>query len=166
MQNLRRIKRMNRGRKRKAAGMNLVSLMDVFTILVFFLLVNSATTEELPNPKVLKLPDSVAERKPEQTIVVMVTKDDILVNNEIVARIDEIMDQDRAVIEAVKNAMREEAGRIVVQSETAEARRRAVTIMGDREIPFRLLKRVMASCTAAGYDRISLAVVQKASQTP
>ena len=36
-----------------------------------------------------------------------------------------------------------------------------VTIMGGKDIPYQLLKRVMASCTEAGYGRISLAVLQK-----
>ena len=78
MKNERRIKRMSRGRKRKIPPLNLVALMDVFTILVFFLLVNSANTEELDNPKTLVLPDSVSERKPDQTVVVMVSADQIL----------------------------------------------------------------------------------------
>ena len=42
---------------------------------------------------------------------------------------------------------------------------REVTIMGDREIPYSLLKKVMATCTAADYGRLSLAVLQKAENT-
>jgi len=36
-----------------------------------------------------------------------------------------------------------------------------VTIMGDKEIPYSLLKKVMATCTSADYGKISLAVMQK-----
>ena len=55
MKNSRRMKRMSRNRQ-TLTRMNLTSLMDVFTILVFFLLVNSASTEVLETPKQITLP--------------------------------------------------------------------------------------------------------------
>ncbi len=166
MKNTRRIKRMSRGRgKKKIPTMNLVSLMDVFTILVFFLLVNSSNTEELPNPKTLKLPDSVAERKPEQTIIVMVTPDEILIKGEMIIATNDVIGQEGAIIEPIRAALEAEANRTRVNSDGAAARRKEVTIMGDKAVPFKLLKKVMASCTSAGYEKISLAVVQKASQS-
>ena len=56
-----RAKRMEKHHKRhgKNVGLNLVSLMDIFTILVFFLLVNSSDVETLPNAKDLQLPESI-----------------------------------------------------------------------------------------------------------
>ena len=43
-------------------------------------------------------------------------------------------------------------------------RRREVTIMGDKDIPYRLLKKVMADVyTDSDYGQISLAVLQKSS---
>ena len=55
-----RAARMERHHKRHkgGAGINLVSMMDIFTILVFFLLVNSSEVEVLPNAKEFVLPDS------------------------------------------------------------------------------------------------------------
>lgn len=161
MQNLRRIKRMTRAKRRKVPALNLVSMMDIFTILVFFLLVNQSSTEELPSPDIIKLPDSVAEQKPEQTIIVMITPDSILVQGQAVAAIDEVMAREDTVIPAVRDVLRAEAGSIISVSGAAAERNRQVTIMGDKQIPFKLLKKVMASCTAAGYQRISLAVQQK-----
>jgi biopolymer transport protein TolR len=60
------------------AGLNLVSLMDIFTILVFFLLVNSTDAESLPSAKSIKLPESVAQQKPKETLIIMVTNTDIV----------------------------------------------------------------------------------------
>ena len=165
MQNSRRIKRMSRGRgNRKVPAMNLVSLMDIFTILVFFLLVNTSNTEELPNPKTLKLPDSVAEQKPEETIIVMVTDTEIFVKGRIVASVDEVMNSDRPTVSSVSAALEEESKRVIGTSQKALQATRGVTIMGDKAVPFKLLKKVMASCTVSGYDKIALAVVQKSSQ--
>ena len=61
MRNSRRIKRMSRNRV-KIGKMNLTSLMDVFTILVFFLLVNSGSVEVLDAPKEITLPESKRSR--------------------------------------------------------------------------------------------------------
>ena len=163
MKNMRRIKRMSRGRKRKLPGLNLVSLMDVFTILVFFLLVNSSNTEELSTPKSLELPESVTELKPDQTIVIMVTPTEVLLKGEAVASVAEVLAQDKATIDAIQTALTDEAKSVVGLTSRAK-RRKAITIMGDKQTPFKVLKKVMASCTAAGYERISLAVIQKASQ--
>jgi len=78
MKSSRRIRRMSRNR-RAIPKLNLTSLMDVFTILVFFLLVNSATTEVLQQPKQITLPDSIVEAKPRETVVIFVGTEDVLV---------------------------------------------------------------------------------------
>ncbi len=160
MKNLRRIKRMTRAKKMEMPRLNLVSMMDVFTVLLFFLLVNQTNTEELPSPDFIKLPDSTAVVKPEQTIVILVTSDQVLLSGEIVATASEIMAQQENFIPALRDKLQSEMGRIVSQTDTVTARSRQVTIMGDRKLPFKLLKKVMASCTAAGYEKISLAVQQ------
>ena len=59
-------------RGRKMPGFNIISLMDIFTILVFFLLVNSSDVEVLPSAKSIQLPESIAAEKPRETLVVMV----------------------------------------------------------------------------------------------
>jgi biopolymer transport protein ExbD len=83
MKENRRMKRMSRGGKGvTSAGLNLVSLMDVFTILVFFLLVNSSSSDVMEPPKNIKLPDSVVEAKPRETVIVMITPTEVLVQGE------------------------------------------------------------------------------------
>ena len=165
MKNMRRVKRMSRGlSKKKIPAMNLVSLMDVFTILVFFLLVNSSSTEELSNPKSLTLPDSVAEAKPEQTVVVMITPEQVLLKGEAVISLDEVGLIEDNIIPALQDALLLEVGKAQGLTEESRKKRNEITIMGDKQTPFKILKKIMASCTSAGYDKISLAVIQKASQ--
>jgi len=73
-----RVKRHERLQKRikGQANLNLTSLMDIFTILVFFLLVSSSNPSKLPDAEKIKLPVSIAETEPKETLVVMITKDD------------------------------------------------------------------------------------------
>ena len=163
MKTSRRTKRMERQHKRSGnrAGINLVSLMDIFTILVFFLLVNSSDGEVLPTLKSVELPESVSEKLPREAIVIMVSAADVRVQGKIVASIDDLLQADDnippALLQALKTANPMEEG--------SDAPRREATIMGDRSIKYRLLKQVMAGCTEAGFSRISLAVLQKPLET-
>lgn len=163
MRQSRRAKRMERHhrRSRRGAGFNLISLMDIFTILVFFLLVNSSDVQEAPSSKAVQLPESIAEQKPRETVIVMVTDDDLLVQGARVASLAEIMRGNVRVIAPLKAALEAQARRVVIKQDDSDGATREVTIMGDREIPFRVLKKVMTTCTQAGYERISLAVLQK-----
>jgi biopolymer transport protein ExbD len=161
-----RAKRMDRRHKRSkgATALNLVSLMDIFTILVFFLLVNSAEVEVLPNAKDLQLPESIAEQKAEETVVILVSETEILVQGTPVITIEEAMARDTSVLEPLKAALQSQNDRVLRKAADAEIAQRAVTIMGDRDIPYRLLKKVMRTCSDADYGRISLAVLQKSSE--
>lgn len=142
-------------------SINLTSLMDVFTILVFFLLANSASNETLEAPKVITLPASVVETKPRVTVVVLVTHENILVQGTVVASTVDVMQSQAIVVEAIKTELLIQRSKAIgiEASEIPE-----VNLLADREIPFSLLKKIMSSCASAGYDKISLAVIQKASQ--
>ena len=162
----RRAKRMERHHKRsrRLPGINLVSMMDIFTILVFFLLVNSSDGEVLPSTRSVELPDSIAEQKPRQNVVVMVTERDILVQGNVVALVSGVSRSDSMSIDSLKTALQEQNRRRVVPEDPSTTPAPEVTIMGSKEIPYNLLKKVMATCTEAGYGKISLAVLQKAAQ--
>ncbi len=157
----RRAKRMARHHKRrKQPGLNLVSLMDIFTILVFFLLVNSSTAVQLPGTKDLKLPLSSAEKKPEETLTLMITARDLLVQGRKVASVEAILASDAPTIPALAEELKFQARKRLVAGEE-EKTGRHITILGDKTIPYRLLKKIMATCTEADYRNIALAVSQK-----
>lgn len=161
MKNNRRIKRMSRNRV-TIPKMNLTSLMDVFTILVFFLLVNSATTEVLETPKQITLPASVVEDKPRETVVVFISPTEITVQGETVAHTQEVLGSTSPEIAPVGARLGELAESVIGVSTQAVARSQEVTILADRSVPFTVIKRVMSTCTSQGYGQISLAVLQKA----
>ena len=139
---------------------------DIFTILVFFLLVNSSEVEVLPNAKDVRLPDSIAEEKPRESVVVLVTEKDLLVQGRVVASVADVMASKAIVIPALKAALEEQTARVLQAEIRDDIAGREVTIMGDREIPYSLLKKVMATCTSADYGQLSLAILQKASDSP
>ncbi len=165
MKSSRRLNRMERRQKRKMPGLNLVSLMDVFTILVFFLLVNSSTSEVLDTPKQITLPESVIEAKPRESVVVMVTPEAILVQGEPVVSYQNAMQSKSATIGVVRDQLKKAKANMIGIKSNPQVNASEVTILAHKTIPFRLLKKVMASCTSAGYEKISLAVIQKAAKS-
>jgi biopolymer transport protein TolR len=166
-----RAARMERHHKRhkRGAPLNLVSLMDIFTILVFFLLVNSGDVQTLQNVGDVRLPESIAKDPARETVVVLITNDEVLVQGRAVGRIDDLLASSALVIPALKAELERETQRALRAPGSEGEARREVTIMGDKAIPYRLLKKVMATCTDAHYGRVSLAVLEKeaeAASTP
>ena len=160
-----RAKRMDKHHRRNkgTASLNLVSLMDIFTILVFFLLVNSSDVEVLPNAKDVQLPESIAEEKAKETVVILIGDEDILVQGEPVAKVADVMATKGNDIPALRQALKSQNDRVLRREARDDIAGREVTIMGDKDIPYRLLKKVMATCTESDYGQISLAVLQKSS---
>ena len=164
MRNSRRMKRMGRN-KSKVTGLNLTALMDVFTILVFFLLFHSSGSNTLETPKQIKLPDSVVETKPRETVVIMVSPQVVLVQGEAVISTSELLgDRIETVAEITERLKQLERNIIGISTKTVVASKE-VTILADKTIPFKVLKKIMSTCTGSGYGRISLAVIQKAAQS-
>jgi len=160
MKNSRRMTRLARIRP-KVSAMNLTSLMDVFTILVFFLIMNSGS--EVLDSNGVALPESVVETKPTETVVINVNTEEVLVQGEPVVRIVDVMAMGGGDIEAIVVRLAELRERVIGARTQAVAESPAVTILADKSIPFSVLKQIMSTCTAGGYTRISLAVIQKES---
>jgi biopolymer transport protein ExbD len=164
MRESRRMRRMERSRK-KVPGLNLTSLMDVFTILVFFLLANTSTNEVLTTPKQIKLPDSIVEAKPRETVVIMVSAEYVLVQGEMVIGTADLLTSKNERIPAITERLGLLERNIIGINTKTVAESKEVTILADKTIPFQVLKKIMTTCTDSGYGRISLAVIQKAAQT-
>ena len=163
MRNTRRIKRMSRNRV-KIGKMNLTSLMDVFTILVFFLLVNSGSVELVEAPKDVELPQSFEESKPRETVVISVSAEDVLVQGRLVAKVADILEGQEASLDPLAIRLAELKETIVGPSTMTVADSQEVTILADKSVPFIVVRKVMSACTGEGYENVSLAVVQKATQ--
>jgi biopolymer transport protein ExbD len=157
---------MKRRRTRRALSkLNLTPLMDVFTVLVFFLMINSATVETLQQPKQITLPESVVEEKPRETVVIFVGADQVLVQGVPVTSIADIQAAQTPEIEPISLRLAELSRSVIGLSTQTVAESQEVTVLADRSVPFSVLKKIMATCTGQGYTRVSLAVVQKSTQS-
>lgn len=163
MRNTRRIKRMSRNRL-KISKMNLTSLMDVFTILVFFLLVNSGSVELVEAPKDVRLPESLEESKPRETVVVAVSPETVTVQGKVVAMTDDVLGGDADALNLLAERLEELSESVIGSSTMTVAESQEVTILADKDVPFIVVRKVMSACTGEGYENVSLAVIQKATQ--
>jgi len=163
MSNSRRLKRMSRN-KGKTPGLSLTSLMDVFTILVLYLLVNQGTGADIDPPKTIKLPDSVVETSPRQTVVMTVSDTAVYIQGEAVVTVADVLADKQDYVEAVRQEMVRLKDLSAGLNTQAVINSTEVTILADRGVPFKVLKKLMSTSSSAGYIKISLAVNQKEKQ--
>ena len=147
-------------RNKTGLDMNLVALIDIFTILIFFLLSSASGVELLPSSKAVTLPESVADKSPRDSVVVVVSGADILVEGRKVASVADALGSDSDLIAGLKAELDLQAGRQSIGTES-KAQSRAVTIMGDKDIPYRLLRKVMVTAARANFSDVSFAVTRK-----
>lgn len=155
MKTSRRARRMQRHYRRmhRTGGLNLVSLMDIFTILVFFLMVNSSDVKVMQNNSDVPLPLSSAQQPAEDTLTVQVSGQSVLVQGREVAHLDAI-DTGDAVVTGLSEELawhRERRGEVPEQG-------LEVTIMAGRDTDYRLLRKIMQTCVDQQYRRVRLAV--------
>jgi biopolymer transport protein ExbD len=138
--------------------------MDVFTILVFFLLVNSGSVEVMEAPKTVTLPESRVEAKPRETVVIFVSAEQVIVQGKSVAVVAGILDGDPAAMDLIALRLAELKENIIGPNTKSVAGSQEVTILADKSVPFIVIKKIMSICTGEGYENVSLAVIQKPSQ--
>jgi biopolymer transport protein ExbD len=163
MKSSRRLKRMDR-REVKAPTVILTSLMDIFIVMVIYLLMNQAIGVDVAPPRAIKLPDSVVDTAPKQTVVMTVSNLDVVVQGERVATFAEVMDSKEDYIDAVGKRLLKIRESYIGINDESMANSTEVTIMADRGVPFKVLKKLMSTSSSAGYFKISLAVNKKDKQ--
>ena len=149
-----------RSRNQNMVDMNLVSLIDVFTILIFFLLSSTGGVETLPSPKAVKLPESLAQTQTRETIVVVVSGTEIIVDGRKVANVADVIDAPDDMIASLKAELDIHASRQIIRKDN-EAKGKTLTIMGDKDIPYRLLRKIMYTSARANFSDVSFAVRQR-----
>ena len=159
MNESRRMKRMERNnRKGEGLGLNLIPMMDILTVLVLFLLFHSFNGE-MPEQRI-ELPDSVVDTRPRETLAIVVNPEAVMIHGAPVVKTSELYEDRIGTVVQIKERLEElerEVGTTAPES-------KEITLLADKTIPFKVLKKIMSTCTASGYGRISLAVVQKVAK--
>lgn len=147
-------------RHRTDAELNLIPLIDILSVMVAFLLVYSTDVEVVQNAKGVEIPQSTTDVQPKQSVVVMITKDQLFVQGELVADVTQIRDSKEPLIEPLRAVLgRPSLGGEVVRD--LDMASREITVLADKSLPYAVVKKVMATCTASAYGKVSLAVIEK-----
>ena len=155
-----RIKR-HRQRRHGANHFALIPFIDMMTILVVFLLAHTADVDILPNTKNISIPQSISDRKPSAAVVVMITKDSVYVDGQPVGTVAQVVANAGPVFLPLKAALMAQNDKVLAGAQKVEIAKREVTIMGDKSIPYSVLKRIMLTCSDAEYGKVSFAVVER-----
>jgi biopolymer transport protein ExbD len=147
-------------RNKADAELNLIPMIDIMSVMVSFLLVYSTEVQVVENPKGIEVPQSISQLKPRETVVITLTKDEIYVQGEAVASIDEVRASTAPVVAALSVALKRPSmtGQPLTDQQIAD---REVTVLADKSLPYEVLKKVMSTCTDADYGKISFALLQK-----
>ena len=159
MNESRRMRRMERNnRKGEGLGLNLIPMMDVLTVLVLFLLFHSFNGE-MPEQRI-ELPVSAVETRPRETLAIVVNPEAVMIHGTPVVRTSELYEDRIGTVVQIKERLEELEREVGITAPESKE----ITLLADKTIPFKVLKKIMSTCTASGYGRISLAVIQKVAK--
>jgi biopolymer transport protein TolR len=153
-----RIKR-HRQRRHGANHFALIPFIDMMTILVVFLLAHTADVDILPNTKNISIPQSISDRKPDAAVVVMVTRDQVFVDGQLIGSVSDLVANQGPFFAPLKTALVAQNDRSLGQQ--TDISKRNVTIMGDKSTPYSVLKKIMLTCAEAEFGKVSFAVVER-----
>lgn len=139
--------------------LNLVALMDIFTILVFFLMVNQSEVTVMQSDSQMALPVSASQQMPVETAIVSVHLDKVSLQGDIIWQGNLTDQQAFATLPQQLTAKLAELAK--AQGPLPEAQQptgRAVTVLGDKTVPYALLKQILTACANTEFRNVSLAV--------
>lgn len=144
--------------------LNLTAMVDVFTVLLVFLLKSySAEGTLTAAAQNLELPASTSSATPQPTITITISEDTLFVDDERVGTLVELTAGDTPYIPALGQALRArvEKARFIAASNPSHSFQGRITILGDKNTPFATLERVMFTASSSEFGDIALAVYQK-----
>lgn len=141
------------------------SMIDIFTILLVFLLKSySAEGHLVQLAESIKLPSSTAQQQVEMAVAVGFNDDKLYVDGGLlIENIQPYVASDELLIEPLYAVLMDKASHLkAVAAENPEIDFTGeIVLQGDREVPFRLLKKVIFTAGQAEYVNQSLAVFQE-----
>ena len=145
--------------------LNLNSMMDMFTIILLFLLKVYSTDGQMVQPSdYLTLPKSSVEKVPEVALDLSISKEWVVINDKPVVQVSNLLSSDEIIIPELQQEL------LIYANEAEKMQERygqtfsgSITIQGDKEIPYKVLVKVMATCGKSKYPNMKLFVYQNAS---
>ena len=154
------------GKKTTYADLLITPLVDMFVIIVLFLIANfSATGEVLMMSHDIQLPEAFNVTEIEMAPVVMVSNTDIVVSGTAIGRVEDLTRDEYLNIPALEEKLREMKKQYedlhALAKDTEGSFKGDVNIQAHKDVQFKVMKRILYSCATAGYTNLNFAVMQK-----
>ena len=151
------------------ADLLVTPLVDMFVIIVLFLIANfSATGEVLMMSKDISLPEAKNVQDIQSAPVVTISKTEVLLSGSLIGRVEDFTREDYLNIPLLEEKLRDERKKFEDLHSAANdtgAFKGDVNIQADKQVQFRIVKRVMFSCASAGYGNINFATLNVGAGT-
>ncbi len=152
-----------RPRKSGATGLNITSMMDMFTIILLFLLKSFSSQGQMVTPaEGLKLPDSNVRSDVTVSLELKISKEHIMVEDRVVTKMSAVVNQKEFLIKPLYEILLKYSKEAVKTANLYnETFKGDIVIQGDQSIPYKLLTRVMYSCGKAGFSNMKFLVYRE-----
>ncbi len=160
------VRNLRRRRADATVKLNITSMVDMFTLMVVFLLKNYSAEGQLVTPaKNLTLPTSSVERMAREALSIKVSNTNIMVENNMVVDGNNyklILVQKDFMIQPLYDVLKKHSDAARKEAEMFKTEFSGkISIQGDTTIPYNVLTRVMYTCGQAGYPVMNLVVYRK-----
>ena len=146
---------------REDAELNLIPLIDILSVGIRMARGPCDEVEVVQNTKGVEIPQSTVKEAPNQSVVVMITKEHVFVQGELVADIAQVRDPATPLIDPLRTVLERPMVAGATAAPEVDVSSREITVLADKALPYEVVRKVMATCTAADYGKISLAVLEK-----
>ena len=157
-------RRRRAGEETAVARLQLTSLIDIFTVLLLFLLKSLVVGGSVVTPfPGIDLPPSSADGSFRESPVLVVTKEQVVVDGAAACATADVEASTQLRIEPVEAALAELRAHSDRLAEKSESRRfeGKLIVQADETIPFHVLQKIMYTSQTVGFYDITLAVIQK-----
>lgn len=156
------------------ARLTLTSLIDIFTLLVCFLLVGFQGEAQIPSIKGLALPISSSYAPPESSLTMVVTATEIRINEKLVQSLvltpsatsvaGAASSSEESFYSPLAFVLSQEAKKFKPSQIVNGSPERTVIILADQNIPYATLHQIMIVCSQQHFGRIAFAVNKEAKK--
>ena len=160
------VRKKYRKRENSIVKLNITSMIDMFTLMVVFLLQNFSAQGQFVTPaQGLRLPKSSVEKLAKEALSVKISQKNIMVEDAVVIGPDAyqaLLGQKDFMIGPLYKSLSKYADEAKKSAEMFKSEFSGkISIQGDVEIPYNVLTRVMYTCGQSGYPNMNLVVYRK-----
>lgn len=152
-------KQRHQQRRKAQQGIQLTALMDVFTVLVFFLMISQDDSTQLPQRSEIHLPPAMVQAQPQESLTLQISNEYIYLHNDALISVAEVRESKAPTVRAITQALRDYSAEYPLAKEAEEGR--LLNIVAHKDIDYALLEKILTSAKQTEFKQVALAVLRQ-----